>query len=1311
MLARQRAEPTHRGVVARGLLLIGLTVGISTVWAQYPSGPQIAKDGTAVFLRDYASLPLSSRTTGSYPPSIDFADQLGRVNFLRSEPADAPRSSSRFFVNDLNRNLYILDKTTRLFTAYINFEEVFPKFHNDNPGYGSGLVTLAFDPDYASGGRFYTIHTEDPYRSGSALPVNTGLPGLDLSGGYTLTAAVNPPAGTVAIESVLVEWTDTDRTNSVFEGTAREILRVGFNTEIHPMCDLMFKPLVQPGEADHGNLYILVGDGGAGEMAGATRTIPQRLDALPGKVLRITPDINLRPADTLSSNGRYRIPSTGSDPNPFVGLSLPGVKKEIYAYGFRDVHRISWDAISNKPIVGDIGLHAWEEVNILAKGGNYGYSEREGVEQLFVGGANGGKTGSQTSPPVVFPDPDSLTVTGIATPVPPIYPVAAYSHRDGDAISSGVVYRGSLMPEVYGKFIFGDITNARLFFADLADMISKDDGNRTSVAAVHELQVVFDSPHDNPDQGSVNRRLFDIVADEYVGKGGNAPGSSVLPGSASGTGGNDADGVPYGGGRADIRLALGGDGEIYVLSKSDGMIRQLVSGTPTVPTVAVAATDPTATEAGLTTGTFAVSRTGSAAAALTVNYTVSGSATPGSDYGALTGSVTIPAAAASAAITVTPIDDTSIEPGETVVISLTPNGAYLVAAPGSATVSIVSDDAAQSPNLVAAFGFEEGAGTTIADLSGRGNTGSLSGPTWVDGRFGKALSFDGINDLVTVNDSNSLDLTGAMTLEAWVRPVTLGGWRTLLFKERPGNLAYAIYANTDTAKPSAEITTTSSSDARGLSQLPLNAWSHVAVTYDGSALKLYVNGSQVSSKAASGSIFVSAGPLRIGGNAIWGEYVNALIDEVRIYNRVLSPGEIQADMNAPVGTPPPDTTPPVRSTGQPSGTLPAGTTQATLSLVTDEPATCRYASASGVPYGSMTNIFGTTGSTAHSTPVSGLANGGTYNYFVRCQDAANNANGTDYPISFSVAQPPPPDSTPPTVTITAPSDGATVSAAVTVIAAASDNVGVVGVAFLLDGAAIGAEDTSSPYSVSWNTRTATNGVHTLSARARDAAGNQKTAMGVGVTVSNTATGLVAAFDFSEGTGTTTVDRSGAGNTGTIAGATWVTTGRYGNALSFDGINDWVTVGDSNSLDLTTGMTLEAWVYPTALSGWRTAILKETAGGLAYSVYAHDNAPRPAVTTSIGGADASAVGTASLLLNVWTHLAATYDGATLRLYVNGGQVGTLARSGSMAVSTRVLRIGGNAVWGEYFSGRIDEVRVYNRTLSQVEIQNDMNVPIR
>jgi hypothetical protein len=175
-----------------------------------------------------------------------------------------------------------------------------------------------------------------------------------------------------------------------------------------------------------------------------------------------------------------------------------------------------------------------------------------------------------------------LTVTGIVGTVTPVYPVTAYSHRDGDAISSGFVYRGSLMPQAYGKYVFGEITTGRLLYCDLAEMIAADDGYRDTMATIHELQIVFDSPYDSPDLGIVNRRMFDVEAETYTNKLGQ-PGSQKLPGGAAATNGQDIDLVPYGKGRADIRLAMGGDGELYVLSKSDGMIRQLLG--PPAPNI------------------------------------------------------------------------------------------------------------------------------------------------------------------------------------------------------------------------------------------------------------------------------------------------------------------------------------------------------------------------------------------------------------------------------------------------------------------------------------------------------------------------------------------------------------------------------------------------------------------------------------------------------------------------------------------------------------------------------------------------------
>ena len=280
---------------------------------------------------------------------------------------------------------------------------------------------------------------------------------------------------------------------------------------------------------------------------------------------------------------------------------------------------------------------------------------------------------------------------------------------------------------------------------------------------------------------------------------------------------------------------------------------------------------------------------------------------------------------------------------------------------------------------------------------------------------------------------------------------------------------------------------------------------------------------------------------------------------------------------------------------------------------------------------------------------------------------------------------------------------------------ASDAGGVAGVQFRLDGANLGAEDAASPYSVSWDTTTASNGSHTLTAVARDAAGNTTTSSAVTVTVSNAAppppTGLVASYNFNAGSGTTLADRSGTGNNGTIANGTWSIAGHTLGALSFNGTNTLVTVADSNSLDLTSGMTLEAWVNPSALgaTAWRCVLFKEQTNDMVYSLYAHQGtAPLGQVFT--GGQERNAVGTAAIPLNAWTHLASTYDGANLRLYVNGTLVKTVAVTGAMPISNGVLHMGGDSVWGEYYAGLIDDVRIYNRALSATEIQTDMNTPV-
>ena len=273
-------------------------------------------------------------------------------------------------------------------------------------------------------------------------------------------------------------------------------------------------------------------------------------------------------------------------------------------------------------------------------------------------------------------------------------------------------------------------------------------------------------------------------------------------------------------------------------------------------------------------------------------------------------------------------------------------------------------------DLVAAYAMNEGSGTILADWTGKGRTGTLSGAAWTPaGRFGGALSFDGVNDWVTVADAADLDLTTGLTLEAWVYPTVSGGgsWRNVLIKERTAGEVYNLYTNADTNAPTAYVVTAGNPgtalDARGTSALPLNSWSCISdvdVRQHGAA---FVCERRAGREPCGGRPAADLdGVLRLGGNSIWGEYFAGVLDEVRIYNRARTVSEIQTDMNVAVGAP--DTTAPTLSGGAPSGVLAAGTTATTLSLATNENASCRYATSAGVAYGSMPSVFTTTGGVA-----------------------------------------------------------------------------------------------------------------------------------------------------------------------------------------------------------------------------------------------------------------------------------------------------------------------------------------------------------
>ena len=209
---------------------------------------------------------------------------------------------------------------------------------------------------------------------------------------------------------------------------------------------------------------------------------------------------------------------------------------------------------------------------------------------------------------------------------------------------------------------------------------------------------------------------------------------------------------------------------------------------------------------------------------------------------------------------------------------------------------------AESSGPVGAWSFDEDRGSRALDSSGNRNDGTIDGAKRTTGKFGGALRFDGVDDMVTVADSDSLDLTEAMTIEAWVKPARLRSmWRTVVIKEQRNQLAYALYAANGGRRPSGHVYTTRDRAVAGSSAVPIDRWTHLASTWDGSRVRLYVDGAQVADAALGRSAVSSGRALRFGGNTVWPEWFKGLIDEVRIYDRALTPAELHADRNTAVG--------------------------------------------------------------------------------------------------------------------------------------------------------------------------------------------------------------------------------------------------------------------------------------------------------------------------------------------------------------------------------------------------------------------------
>jgi len=481
-------------------------VAVAVVSAQVADPlPNVEKRGLTVRIEDLVRLP---KTRDLRPLDQDVNPSgWARVSYVRDLP------DGRRFANDSRGFLYRIDRGNQPH-VYLDVAKAFPLAVYNR--LESGFIGFTFHPEFAANGLLYTIHSERG-------PGNPAVPNF-IPPGYTIRD--------VTYETIVTEWHTTNPSADTFDGTRREIYRDSHVVQnlTHPPGAVEFNPTAKPGSPDYGLLYIGGTDHGFSNGGGPHANDPtqtQRLDSIITAILRVDPR---SPSVTHGEKGLgdYTIPMA----NRFAADGDPKTLGEIYAYGFRNAHRLSWDLNDGTMFAMDIGMSNIEEVNIVHNGANYGWMKREGY---WDNGRMHGGTLDQ-----IFALPESILKgrekDGFT------YPVAIYDHNDGQAISGGFTYHGGI-PQLKGKFIFGDIQRGRLFASDVAAMKKADDGIPETTAPVEEIQLYVKGP---------NGVKQYVTVRDLIEKTNGAAAT-----------------------RADLHLGRSRDGEIFVTSRQDGMIRML----------------------------------------------------------------------------------------------------------------------------------------------------------------------------------------------------------------------------------------------------------------------------------------------------------------------------------------------------------------------------------------------------------------------------------------------------------------------------------------------------------------------------------------------------------------------------------------------------------------------------------------------------------------------------------------------------------------------------------------------------------------
>ncbi len=488
------------------------TAVAGTVAAQITTNPlatPIPKRGLSVQVQEYTRLPDSREIR---PKSEDVAQSgYARVSFVKDLP------DGRRFVNDSRGVMYLIDANRK--------PQVYWEFHKEVP-FGvynrleSGFISFEFHPEFATNGLIYTVHSE-------RAPGNPAKPNF-IPPGFSESE--------VTYHNIITEWKATNPSANTFSGTRRELLREAHIVDslTHPMGAVEFNPTAKPGDEDYGLLYTSGSDHGFSNGAGPKANNPtqtQRLDSIITAILRIDPR---SPSVTrgVKGLGDYTIPAS----NKFQMDGDPKTLGEIYAYGFRNGHRLSWDMTDGTMFVSDIGMNHLEEINIVRNGENHGWMAREGYFEnaRFTRQPNGKLNELYALPDDIM---SGQKKDGFS------YPVAVYDHDEGRSVTDGFTYHGQI-PQLRGKFVFGDIQNGRLFASDVAALKAANDGIPRTVAPIEEIQLFVRD-------ASGNRQ--DVTLRELIEKTNGGPTT-----------------------RADLHIGRSKDGELFITSRQDGMIRMLV---------------------------------------------------------------------------------------------------------------------------------------------------------------------------------------------------------------------------------------------------------------------------------------------------------------------------------------------------------------------------------------------------------------------------------------------------------------------------------------------------------------------------------------------------------------------------------------------------------------------------------------------------------------------------------------------------------------------------------------------------------------